>query len=112
LPPLAIDIHTAETEYQNGKQEIRVLLPDNYSTSRLYRVLYVLPVEAGFQSQFGYGLGVLQEMNAHNLYDLIVVQMGFEKEPWFGDHAAEPKTRQASYLKEHVVRSLKRDTRR
>lgn len=98
-----IESHTVESAYQNGKQEIRVLLPDNYSTSRLYRVLYVLPVEADFQQRFGYGLGVLQEMNAHNLYDLIIVQMGFEKEPWFGDHANDRRTRQASYLKEFVV---------
>jgi len=98
-----IKIHTAETDYQNGTQEIHVLLPDNYSTGRLYRVLYVLPVEPGFQQRFGYALSVLQEMNAHNRYDIIMVQMGFEKEPWFGDHATDLRTRQASYLKDYVV---------
>ena len=98
-----IEVHPAATEYQNGEQEIRVLLPDTYSNGKKYRVLYVLPVEAGFQQQFGYGLGVLQEINAHNVCDIIIVQMGFEKEPWFGDHATDPKTRQAGYLKEHVV---------
>lgn len=98
-----IEVYTAETEYQNGKQEIRVLLPDNYKKDRLYKVLYVLPVEPAFEQKYGYGLGLLQEMNAQNLYDIIIVQMGFEKEPWFGDHAVDPKTRQASYLKEYVV---------
>jgi len=98
-----VKIHTVETEYQNDKQEIRVLLPDKYSKERCYRVLYVLPVEKGFDKIYGYGLGVLEQMNAHNTYDIIVVQMGFEKEPWFGDHANNTKTRQASYLKEFVV---------
>jgi hypothetical protein len=98
-----VEIHPVESEFQNGKHEIRVLLPDNYTKDKKYKVLYVLPVETGFQQQFGYGLGALQAMDAHNRYNLIIVQMGFEKEPWFGDHATDPKTRQAGYLKEFVV---------
>lgn len=98
-----IETHMMESEYQNGKQEIRVLLPDDYKKTGSYRVLYVLPVEKGFEDVFGYGLGVLKELNAHNQYNLIVVQMGFEKEPWFGDHATDPKVRQGSYVKDFVV---------
>jgi hypothetical protein len=98
-----VKVHTVETEYQNGRQEIRILLPDDYRSDRFYRVLYVLPVEKGFDQRYGYGLGVLKQMDAHNKYDIIIVQMGFEKEPWYGDHATDPNTRQASYLKEFVV---------
>jgi enterochelin esterase-like enzyme len=98
-----IETHSVETEYQNGKQEIRVLLPDKYRKDVSYRVLYVLPVETGFQNGFGYGLEVLKKMDAHNRHNLIIVQMGFEKEPWFGDHATNPNVRQASYLKDFVV---------
>ena len=98
-----VTIHTVETQYQNGRQEIRVLLPDDYRSDRNYRVLYVLAVEKGFDQRYGYGLGVLKQMDAHNEYDMIIVQMGFEKEPWYGDHATDSKTRQASYLKEFVV---------
>ena len=95
--------YLVESEYQNGEQEIRLLLPDDYGKDKAYRVLYVLPVEKGFEQRYGYGLGVLKQMNAHNRHDIIIVQMGFEKEPWYGDHATDPKTRQASYLKEFVV---------
>ncbi len=98
-----VKVHTFETEYQNGRQQIRVLLPDDYRKDRFYRVLYVLPVEKGFDQRYGYGLDVLKQMDAHNEYDIIIVQMGFEKEPWYGDHATDPKARQASYLKEFVV---------
>ncbi|MBU0714126.1 MAG: hypothetical protein KJ964_02060 [Verrucomicrobia bacterium] len=98
-----VKTHFLESEYQNGRQEVRVLLPDKYDGKKKHKVLYVLPVEAGFNRVYGYGLGVLQEMNAHNGYDLIMVQMGFEKEPWFGDHAVNPGIRQASYLKKAVV---------
>ena len=98
-----IRIHTVETPYQNGRQEIHVLLPDSYRDNKPHRVLYVLPVEKGFEQRYGYGLGVLKEMNAHNKHDLIIVEMGFEKEPWYGDHVTDPNTRQASYVKEFVV---------
>jgi len=98
-----VKIHTVETKYQKGKQEIRVLLPDDYREERFYGVLYVLPVEKGFDQRYGHGLGVLKQMDAHNEDDLIVVQMGFEKEPWYGDHATDPRTRQATYLREFVV---------
>ena len=92
-----------ESPCQAGAQEIRVLTPDNYDPARKYRVVYVLPVEPGFTQQFGYGLGLMAEMNAHNKYDVILAQMAFEKEPWFGDHANNPKIRQATYLKDYVV---------
>ena len=98
-----IRVHTVETPYQNGRQGIHVLLPDTYQQDKSYRVLYVLPVEKGFEQRYGYGLGILKAINAHNKHDLIIVQMGFEKEPWYGDHATDPKTQQASYLKEFVV---------
>ena len=98
-----IRIHTVETEYQDGKQEIHVLLPNDYVTDKKYRVLYVLPVEKDFYQRYGYGLGVLKRMDAHNEHDIIIVQMGFEKEPWYGDHATDLKTRQASYLRKFIV---------
>jgi hypothetical protein len=98
-----IRVHRLESNYQNGIQEIRVLLPDDYRVSGCYRVLFVLPVEKGFENHFGYGLGTMEEMDIHNRYQLIVVQPGFENEPWFGDHATDIKVRQASYLKDFVV---------
>ena len=52
-----IETHLMESEYQGGKQEIRVLVPDNYRETTPYRVLYVLPVENGLQDGFGDGLG-------------------------------------------------------
>ncbi len=92
-----------ESEYQNGKREIRVLPPDDYSPAKKYRVLYVLPVEPGFESRYGYGLGLLEKMDVHNRRDLILVQPGFEKTPWYGDHDTDPKTRQESHLLRFVV---------
>jgi enterochelin esterase-like enzyme len=103
----AVATHRIESEYQAGAREIRVLLPDAYDAGNRYRVLYVLPVGTGFDS-FGYGLGVLRDLNAHNRYNLIVAQMDFSDEPWYGDHATNRQARQASYLKETVVPFVER----
>ena len=73
--------HSVKSDYQAREQEIRVLLPDSYRPDKRYRVLYVLPVEKGFEQRFGYGLGVLRDMNAQNLYDIIIVSMGFDLDP-------------------------------
>jgi hypothetical protein len=47
-------------------------------------------------------------MNAHNTPDLIIVAMSFQAEPWFGDHATDPKIRQSSYVKEYLVPFIER----
>lgn len=95
--------HNLSSEFQNGEHTVRVRLPDDYDARKKYRVLYILPVERELDARFGNGLVELEKLNAHNRHQLILVVMGFEKEPWFGDHATDPKTRQASYLKECVV---------
>jgi hypothetical protein len=93
-----IRVHTVETLYQSGRQEIHVLLPDSYRKDKSYRVVYVLPVEKGFEQRYGYGLGVLKAMNAHNKHDLIIVQMGFEKGTvvWGPCHESEDTAGQLS----------------
>jgi S-formylglutathione hydrolase FrmB len=91
-----------ECEYQAGKQEIRVLLPDHYDPAKQYRVLYALPAAHTIEG-YGYALGILKEMDAHNKYDLIIVQMSFSEEPWYGDHATNSQAREGSYLRKFVV---------
>jgi hypothetical protein len=103
LVAAGVEVYTGESEFQNGEQEIRVLLPDAYSSQKQYRVLYVLPVVSGWTRRYDRSLDVLQRMDAHNRHNLIIVTMSFEKTPWYGDHPTNSKVRQASYLKEHVV---------
>lgn len=98
-----LQIHTIESEYQPGKQAIQVLMPDDYSKKKTYRVLYVLPVEEGLESKFGKPLEIIRAMDAHNKYRLICVYMGFASPPWFGDHPTNKDARQASHLVKAVV---------
>ncbi len=100
--PGGVQQHKVESPLQKGVREVRVLLPKGYSPKSKYRVLYVLPVTTGFTG-YGYPLDILADMNAHNKYGLIIVQMDFTIEPWFGDHATDPQVRQATYLKDFVV---------
>ena len=100
-----VETYEVESPYQSGKQRIQVLLPDDYPSGKPYRVLYVLPVGKSVTNQTAIsgGLKLFQQMNAHNEYHLIMVDPGFEKTPWFGDHATDATTRQAGYMKEFVV---------
>jgi enterochelin esterase-like enzyme len=90
---------SVHSDYQDGAQNISVLTPDSYSPEQKYRVLYVLPTESGPKA--GHMLKLFRD--GPRLYDVIVVTMTFEKQPWFGDHATDPAVRQASYMKEYVV---------
>ncbi len=99
-----IVIHHVESEFQNGGQQIHVLIPDNYGDSGSdHRVLYVLPVEKSGDCRRGYPLDVLRHMDAHNRYGLLIVFVTIQEEPWFVDHAVDRKVRQASYMHEFVV---------
>lgn len=94
-----LQIHTVETEYQTGPNQIRVLLPDRYDPTRAHRVLYVLPVGTGK----GSALRLFRELDVHNRYNLVLVELTFSTTPWFGDHASDPNVRQESYLRDFVV---------
>ena len=93
------------SDYQNGPQEITVLTPDTYSPDKKYRVLYLLPVTAQGDGNFGEMilLDIFRKLDIQNRYDLIIVRATFEKAPWFGDHVSDPKMRQSSYMKEFLV---------
>lgn len=110
--PPGIEIHHVESEFQNGEQQIHVLVPDDYNSSNCeLRVLYVLPVEKFGRYRNGYPLDVLRKMDAHNRHGLLIVFMTMQEEPWFVDHALDRKIRQASYMHEFVVPYIDRNYR-
>ena len=98
-----IIVHSVVSRYQKGKQKIRVLLPSNYCRKKKIRTLYVLPVETGSNSKYGDVLEILKKMNAHNKYNVIIVQPEFEKMPWYGEHPKNLKIRQESYFTDFVI---------
>lgn len=90
---------TLKSDYQKGMCKIYVHTPDSYDPAKKYRVLYLLSPIADS------GLGYLwcRTMNIFNKYDIIVVDLTFEKDPWYGDHSTDPSVRQASYLHDFAI---------
>ena len=86
-----------------GTNLVEVLLPKSYDPAKKYRVLYVLPVEAGENHRFGDGMKVIRDLDAHNRYDLIVVAPTFDIDPWYGNHASDPQRHQEDYLLKTVI---------
>src|SRR5262249_47784077 len=96
-------VHTVESEFQDKPTTIRVLLPGKLEKDKRYRVVYVLPVEAGEGRQFGDGLREVQKLGLHDKYGLIFVLPTFARLPWYADHPTDKKIRQESYLLEVVI---------
>jgi hypothetical protein len=96
-------VHRVECDYQDKPTAVRVLLPGKVEPGRRYRVLYVLPVEAGDGKQYGDGLLEVKKRGLHDRYGLICVQPTFARVPWYADHPTDPKVRQESYFLKVVV---------
>lgn len=101
-------VHTAVSEYQAGKTLLKVLLPDRLEAGKRYRVLYVLPVEAGDTSVWGHALEEVKRLDLHNKHQLICVYPTFFHLPWYADHPSDPKIRQESYFLRVVVPAIER----
>ena len=95
--------YTVASPFQQGPNDIEVLLPETYDHSRRYRVLYVLPVETGIGGRYGDGLREIKKIDAHNRHGLICVAPAFDTVPWFMDHATDPQRRHESYMIEVVI---------
>jgi|SRR5579884_1025076 len=96
-------VHRVECGYQDRPTTVRVLLPAKVEPGRRYRVLYVLPVEAGDGRQYGDGLPEVKKLGLHDKYGLICVQPTFARLPWYADHPTDPRVRQEGYFLQVVV---------
>lgn len=84
---------------QDARTKIRILLPDDYNPAKAYRVVYVLPVEAGEGSSYGDGLRVVRDAGLADSKDVIFVSPTFSDLPWYCDHATDLQVRQATYFR-------------
>jgi S-formylglutathione hydrolase FrmB len=101
-------VHVVESAYQTGPTKIRVLLPDRLEPDRRYRAVYVLPVEAGDEHQFGDGLLEVQRRDLHNKHHAVFVAPTFSHLPWYADHPTDPRIRQETYFLRAVVPFVER----
>jgi S-formylglutathione hydrolase FrmB len=96
-------VHTVQSPYQDGPVKIRVLLPSKPEKGRRYRVLYVLPVEAGDGARYGDGLKEIEKLGLHDRHGLVCVQPTFARLPWYADHPTNDRIRQESHLLKVVL---------
>lgn len=96
-------VYTVTSEYQAGKTAIRVLLPDPPSKSDHYPVVYVLPVEAKDENQYGDGLLEVWRNRLHHEFKAVFVSPTFSHLPWYADHPTDPAIRQETYFLKVVL---------
>ena len=95
--------YSVSSSYQRSSNTIRVMLPSTYDPTKEYRVVYVLPVEAGNGRQFGDGLLTARAHNLQNVHDAIFVAPTFSDIPWYADNATNRSIWQETYFRDVVV---------
>lgn len=96
-------VHDVTCPFQKGTTQIRVLLPEPMQRSRLYPVIYVLPVERLDESRFGDGLRHIKAVGLHKRHAAIFVMPTFSHLPWYADHPTKAEIRQETYLLKVVI---------
>ncbi len=95
-------VHAVDSPYHAGRTEIRILLPDRMEPDRRYPAVYVLPVEAGTEHEYGSGLLEVQRRDLHNKCRAVFVAPTFSHLPWYADHPTDPRNRMETHFL-HVV---------
>ena len=95
--------HALPCAYQQAPLQIQVLLPDQLRPGVCYPVVYLLPVEASGESQWGDPLREVQKQQLHNRQQAICVVPGFDHLPWYADHPTDPLIRQESAFLDAVL---------
>jgi S-formylglutathione hydrolase FrmB len=96
-------VHAAQSHYQAGKTEIRVLLPDRLEKGKRYSVIYVLPVEARNESHYGDGLLEVKKHDLANQHRAVFVAPTFSHLPRYADHPSKADIRQETYFLKVVL---------
>lgn len=112
-PDPAIDndgfvVHRVESPHQSAPTLVRVLAPSKLQDGKRYRVVYVLPVEAGSGRRYGDGLTEIKRLGLHDKYSAIVVAPTFAELPWYADHPTDARIAQEAYLLETVLPLVER----
>ena len=97
-----------ESHHQQGETTIHVLAPDKLDGAKKYRVLYVLPVEAGDGKHWGDALSEVQKLNLANEHELICVYPTFSALPWYADHPTDKRLQQETYFLRDVIPLVER----
>jgi hypothetical protein len=84
-------------------QEVRVLQPTDPAPGVAHNFLFVLPVQAGTESDYGDGMETMYGLNAQNQYNLTIIEPTFELDPWYGNNPSVSYYQYETYMVDDLV---------
>lgn len=102
-----VEYFPVSSVYQgNEPQTIRVLEPSHPAAGQPRRILFVLPVNAGYDAaanKWGDGLEALRLLNVQNRFNVTLIAPSFDYEPWYGDNTSDETRRMESFIVDDLV---------
>ena len=87
----------------DGPQVLRVLAPKNPAAGVAHNFLFVLPVQAGLESDFGDGMQTLASLDAEDEYNLTIIEPSFAIDPWYADNPVNPNLQYETFMTQELV---------
>lgn len=102
-----VKYYPVRSVYQDSQQQfIRVLEPTHPAHRQPHRLLFVLPVDSGVDSdssRWGDGLEALRLLDVQDRFNMTIIAPSFDYEPWYGDNAIDPTRRMESFIIDDLV---------
>jgi len=92
-----------------GKQQLRIVRPMATRSGLGHNFLYVLPVQAGIQADYGDGLRELASLDFHNQYNVTLVSPTFSHDPWYADNPKNPQMSDETFMTQSLVPWVRRN---
>jgi hypothetical protein len=94
-----VESYSMSSSYDGyGPHVMRVLRPDNPTPGMAHHFLFVLPVTAEGDDNFGNGMDTVRALNAQNDYNVTIIEPSFPIPPWYADNPLDPNFRFESFM--------------
>ena len=84
-------------------QVVRVLQPTDPAPGVAHNFLFVLPVQAGLETDYGDGMETMYGLNAQNQYNLTIIEPTFELDPWYANNPSVSYYQYETYMVDDLV---------
>jgi hypothetical protein len=93
----------------DGPQLLRVLSPSHPAAGVAHNFVFVLPVQAGQQSDFGDGLTTLAGLDDEDKYNLTIIEPSFAIDPWFANNPLDPNLQYETFMTQELAPWVKQN---
>lgn len=102
-----VQYYPVSSIYQgNQPQTIRILEPTHPAAGQPPRILFVLPVNSGYDagsSLWGDGIKELRLLGIPDRFNITLIAPSFNYEPWYGDNVSDETRRMESFIVDDLV---------